>query len=661
MNELELLDRIYMDVVTAMRNANRAQEHLSPEDVRAYIQSRLQQQGYQGPDLQTPQDLVERVRQIEAAPDMASAIAVNAAQGMTFGLLDEAVGFFSEEAKDEMRRIKKTSREELPWYATYLPEIVGSFAAPGAAASATARAGAGLGRTALAAGGVGALESAIAGFGEAEGTPIERLPQTLKSGAIGGVLGTILGGAGYGAGKIYRSLTGKTGQTVEEQARELVQRSAGPRGAEGVAEDLARMQDVTPSATLADVPEMRPLARGAAAESRAARDRFREVMIPRTREAHERVDDYLTRAVQETDVPPTVAARRTSLQSRLASGQQAYRQLEATVTDVMTKDLGAALTNRLAFRAWKKANDEIVAAGGEPLRRVIIKKGDDFVLSGTPADFRTLQAIKGGLDDAVSGAGRKRSTMRIRAQARDRFSTAMDEAVAGFGDAQRVWHSLNQEARAIADGANFLRRSADGVGEDMARYAGNQAAQDAYRLSAAEHLSDEIRRKARRADPTRAVSAQVLDPSPEMEAKLAQLFPDEAGFARFLDEIDVERELMMSTRAQTRGAEGGVVDITRSLQEGAPGAELLQRASIIPVAPGVGTARIGADIAQSALTRRARERAGQVSGLLGRQMTGSRLDATNLLMGSPGGRMPGLGSFMQFRSPAALLMAMQDR
>lgn len=658
MDEKTILNQIILKLGGAIRQANRQGVEFSDEDVRQVLHGMLDQSGI-GAIYDTPAQVIERVRQIESAPDPASAVAVNFAQGATFRLLDDVVGLFDEGTKEELRRIQESSYQEGPWYTTILPEIAGGFATPGLAASGTVRAGGSLLRAAGAAAATGAVEGGIAGFGTAEGSPLERLPQTAKGMLFGGTAGALLGGAGYGLGKGYRYMTGRTGLSTGDEARRFAQRTANesPRGVEGVLEDLNRMQEHTPTATLADVPEMRPLARGAGAASREARDRFRETMTPRTREAYDRIDSYLMRSLQETDVPENVMARRQQLAQRFTEGQAAYRELERTVTDVMTKELGDAMTNERAYRAWQRANREIVASGGEPLRNVIRKEGERYVLTGVPADFRTLQAIKMGMDDAVEAVGRQGGARRIRAEARNKFATAMDDAVSGFGDAQGQWYRMHQQSRAIAEGESFLRKKADQVREDLARFTDPQVA-DAYRQSAAEQLSNEVRRKARRSDPTRARTAQVLDPSQEMEDKLELLFGDEQGFTRFLDEIDTEREMMLSARGHLRGDEGQAVDIVGTLQRAGPGSEELQRMSIIPVAPGIGAARLAADAARSGMARRAVARGEEVGGLLGRQMTGSAADASNLLRGAIRPAAPGLGSFGLFRSPAALYMAL---
>jgi len=659
-DEKTILNQIILKISGAIRQANRHGMEFTQTDVTEVLHNLLDQAGI-GPIYNTPAQVIERVRQIEEAPDPASAVAVNFAQGATFRLLDDVVGLFSEGTKEEMRRIQEASYREGPWYTNILPEIAGGFATPGLAASGTVRAGGSLLRAAGAAAATGAVEGGIAGFGTAEGSPQERLPSTLKGALYGGAAGALLGGAGYGLKKGYRYMTGRTGLSVEDEARRFAQNAANesPRGVEGVLEDLGRMQEATPTATLADVPEMRPLARGAGAASRNARERFRAVMTPRAREAYDRIDGYLARALQDTDVPETVLGRRKLLAQRFAEGQQAYRQLEETVQNVMTPELGEALTNERVWRAWSRANRELTDSGQEGLRQIIRKEGNRVVLTGEQADFRTLQAIKFGLDDAVGAASgsRQKGAAAVRAKLRDQYSTAMDNAITGFGDAQDQWYRMSQEVRAITDGSTFLRKTADQVREDLSHITDPQV-MDAYRLSAAEQLSEEVRRKARRADPTSARNAQVLNPSQDMEDKLELLFGDEDGFVRFLNEIDTEREMMISARGLRGGEEGQAVDIVGTLQRAGPGAEEMQRMSIIPVAPGIGAARLAADAARSGITRRAVRRGEEVGGLLAGRMTGSAADASNLLRGAITPGRPGLGSFGLFRSPAALYMAL---
>lgn len=131
-------------------------------------------------------------RKLSGAEKVA-AVGSKLGSGATFGLLDEAVGLFDEDSKNEQRFLQKQLSEENPG-AAFGAEVLGSIAMPGSIFKAAPKA-AGLvrkGATVLA---EGAAQGGLAGMGQAEGGLEERLRGFGKGASAGAIGAGVLGGA----------------------------------------------------------------------------------------------------------------------------------------------------------------------------------------------------------------------------------------------------------------------------------------------------------------------------------------------------------------------------------------------------------------------------------------------------------------------------------
>jgi hypothetical protein len=122
--------------------------------------------------------------------------------GATFGLLDEAVGLFDEDAKNEQRFLQEQFSEENPKTA-FASEVLGSIATPGSIFKAAPKA-AGVVRKAGTMLAEGAAQGGLAGFGNAEGSLEDRLAATGRGATVGSVAAGVIGGATRGGARLYQ-------------------------------------------------------------------------------------------------------------------------------------------------------------------------------------------------------------------------------------------------------------------------------------------------------------------------------------------------------------------------------------------------------------------------------------------------------------------------
>lgn len=644
--ELEKLNTLFNTVVRAMRGAG-GQGRATPAEIQALIQE-------EDPRFTTPQEIVERIRQIESAPDLLGGVALSALQGISFDFLDEAIGFVAgEEAKEELRRQTRAFRRERPKTA-FVSEMAGGFVVPGLGAGRTAQTI----RQAAARGAlIGAGEGAIAGAGAAEGGVVERLVGAGTGAAFGGAAGGLLAGGTRGAVQAFRGLTGRTGQTAAESAREFAQEVVGetPRGIEGTLEELARMQELVPEARLADVPEARPILEAATTTSTRARAEATSVLPPRAKSARERVETDLLENLG-VDAPPSARARAESIQTKIQRGSEAYEGLARTVGKVDDEVIDDLLVNTAVREVMPSVNRRLRRAGIETPK--LIKKGAEGAIERTDnlPSFRQLQGIKLQLDDEVSSlyrAGRPGEAGEL-ARFRDEFREGMEEAVSGFGDAQQRWMQVMREKDGLEAGMQFISKQSDDIAADLDRFADFPEAEAAYREGAVASLIQRLRGQVRRGDVSRFFDTA------EMDAKLSMLFPDEGGFQRFLDQLDIEREMQATVTAGLGGSPTARrLNLTEFLS--APtGRRTVQRVAESPFAPGIALSRLAGELQQRALTERGRRRAGEVGGLLGEAVLApGQVSARRLLTGGVGS----LGTSLNFltRTPRALLLAMRGQ
>ncbi len=657
--ESQKLDALYSDIAAGMRSHMASPLMLMEEIGRRAASYRIppaQGQQYTMEDVnRVMQRMSERVRVINETPDIASTIAVNLAQGMTFGLLDDAVRLFAPETGEELRRVQKVGRTERP-KTSFASELLGGLIAPGATMGTGVRSGATAARMIRGAAGAGALEGAAFGLGESEGTASERAKATAIGLVGGGVLGSAAGGAVHAGRGVARYVAGRSGRTAEEATRNFVQGVAerSPRGIDGILEDLRRGKNLVPEFQLADVAEMRPVLAGASRASREARGLVDVTLPPRAREAAERTNRMLSETLELGNLPETLKTRAADLIERRVQGSQAYKQITNEMVDV--EDLADFVSLRGVKKAWRAANNRLSDWGRElmPLTRKVENEAGEIVEELTDSvNYGTLQHISNEMTDKMNRLYRTGSNEAARTikEVRDDFNTTIRERVMRLGDAQRNWHELSEIQRAIDAGGNFMtpKNIALSIQDDMSRFTGE--AREAYREAAAESIAAGLRKRKR----SLPVSS-VLD-SPEMTAKMHELYPDPEAHQTFMAALSREDDMYQTLQLTHAGKELPVPDLVGELQEGA-GARTMQRIATMLAAFKVGSARLGAEAHMGMLGTQAREKAQDVGGRVAHSLldTGEArsMDVLDLMMGKRGGIRPGTPSFLALRSPLAI-------
>lgn len=650
--ELEKLNELFNTVVRAMRGAA-GEGRATPAEIQALIQE-------EDARFTTPQEIVERIRQIEAAPDVLGGVATAALSAASFEFLDDAIQLVAgKETAEEFRRQQRAFRRERPKTA-FASELAGGFLVPGLGGLATGSRQVGaqtirqaLGRGAL----IGAGEGAIVGAGAAEGGVGARIVGAGTGAAFGGAFGGLLSGGTRAGVQAFRGLTGRTGQSVTESTRQVAQEFVGetPRGIEGTLEELTRQQRLVPEALPADVPELRPLLEAATTVSPRARATASEVLPPRAKAARQGVIDDLVDNL-DVDTTPNARARAEAISTATQRGSEAYDSLSRTVTAVSDETIDELLTSGPVRRVMARVNKTLKDAGIES--PALTQKVDGVIVRTDAApSFDVLQAIKLELDDVVTSKFGKRrpNAGRKAAEVRNEFRDAMEDAIDDFGDAQSGWMRIMREKEGLDAGMQFWTKTADDVADDLNRFGQFPGAEEAYREGAAASIIQKMRRGARRGDPTR-----VFD-SIDMEEKLGVMFPTEEAATRFFEQLDI-RQGFQATLSSGLGGSPTARRLNLVEMLSAPtGRRTVQRVAEAPFAPGIALSRLGGELQQRALTTRGRARAGEVGGLLGDAMLGKggELSARNLLTGPLGRTATPLG--LLTRSPRALLAALRGQ
>lgn len=201
-----------------------------------------------------------------------AAVGSELGSGATFGLLDEAVGLFDKDAKNEQRFLQHQLAEENPKTA-FAANVAGSFATPGSFFKAAPKA-AGIGRKVFSVLREGAAQGAAAGVGNNEGGLGERVQAGLK----GAGWGTVAAGALGGAGKVISGSVRKGAEALGLTApslEELVSKIAN----EDIAKARLKLEQfkqrrLDTEATVADVlPQGEGALRASATANREVRKR----------------------------------------------------------------------------------------------------------------------------------------------------------------------------------------------------------------------------------------------------------------------------------------------------------------------------------------------------------------------------------------------------
>ena len=653
-------------------------EHIQDSLGNAYVTPPAQGQPLTMDDVyKSMERIADRVQTLESIPDVASAIAVNIGQGITYGLLDDAVRLFGKgagavlgegspaarglmEEADMLSGIQERSREFRPKTA-FASELLGGLGAPGFSQLAAVRTG---GTAKLIGKGIlaGAVEGGAAGFGEAEGDLMDRLGAT----AFGAGAGALLMGAGAAATGTTRAgkrfLTGGEGRSPLESAREFAQSGADASaiGAPGILSEVGRLQRVVPEALPIDVGVVRGMAADVSRGSTTARGAIDEVLTPRMRDTSNRVERQLTETMG-LDLPADLQARTQRIQTLRDQGKAAFQELEKTVR-VDVEPLSPYLNNMEMYSVWREAN-KLPAGLDDPLDKVytrVNRRTDPrgFVVTAESIDFRTMQHMREALNARVNRlSSRKRSTASASdlRKFRDQFNAAVDFEVAEYGPVRKQYYEMVQMDRATTEAKTFLtEKDIPFLAEQFALMP--PAVRDAYRESAVEQIAIRMRQK----DYNTADISKMFN-NADMERRLEILFPTEGGMQRFQERMGVEKQ-MFDTHQAFRGVDKPQSRDLVGHLTGGPGSEMIQRSFTMFAMPEVQAARTGAGLFSRGLKKSATERAEKVGGILGRAAVDTGEETMGgLLTGGLGSVAPGAPSQMAFRGPLSIFNVARNK
>lgn len=611
---------------------------------------------------QSLQQMAGRLLELDSvAPDPVSGTIMSGFHGATFGLIDDVLDLVGqEEAAEGYRERREAFRGEHPWMSG-LAEFGGGMAVPGLSAVKGLRTGS----TALRAGGKGALvggvEGAVAGFGESEGTAVERLLSTATGAAIGAGTGGVIGAGTHGGRAARKAVTGHTGRSVKEEAREFVQSGLeqSERGIEGVLEGFERSRELVPTARLAAEREMQVMTRDAARYSQEAKDMLRSAGRTDLPAASTRASDMLAQTLGADDLPDMLKARASRLATVKEQGELAYEALESV--SIPAQNMAAYLRSEEVVSIIDEMN--LALRRTRRPTRDVIRTGDDgrVEIIADQIDFRFLQDIKDQLKSRISRRANsgdvtspvQREDIRLL----DQYNDAMLDEINKLPEGQRAWFTYREHGRALEEGMGAVGKTSTEILEDIGgeapKYTGEFA--ETYREAAIESIAQRVRMRGSEQD-----VSDFLTRSQEMRDKLDVLFPDPERAQRFLDQMEVEGRTFELFKGSKRGTAIPSRDLAQEISSGMK-SETGQRIGAAFVAPWLQGGRLAADIQHSTVGKAARKRAEEVGGLLTKSTLGEPggLDARNLLTGSRGSIAPGLLSRAAFRSPAALLLAMR--
>ena len=250
-----------------------------------------------------------------------------------------------------------------------------------------------------------------------------------------------------------------------------------------------------------------------------------------------------------------------------------YDDLAKLQTDLRTK---AAPLYEAAYKHGEVSNPDVLqflqlpqfqAAMGEA-KKLLAAEGREFDASKPTVEV--LDQVKRGLDalieketDAVTG--KMTSLGRVYANKKREFLGALDEAVPQYKQARAVYAGDAELLDSMRAGLNEFRRTPHE--EVLKRVAAmSPSERDAYRTGVARALYDEVMGSSNNIN-----AAQRLIGSPEMRAKLQQLFDNPAQFKLFATALEREAQLFQQANRVLGGSQTGKRIQMREELEGSPG------------------------------------------------------------------------------------------
>ena len=450
-------------------------------------------------------------------------------QGLTFNLLDEAIGLVSPEEGERVQRQSRQFQEEHPILSAggeiagaIVPGILGGVGAaralPAAANAFTRTTARRLGTGAL----IGGAEGALSEAGRAE------TGERLRAAATGGAFGAVGGAIGAGVvtpllsvagSQIARRLPGAAnrragrlvGNILEEQggSAEIDRLAAQARRVGGETGDEVRVFDLV-GPKLGQAAELDPVA------LRQATDAIER----RSARAPSRIKQQTELALGVED---SAEELRQLARTQRAATRQAYNELSADQQMIPNTELIEDLLERPSGkRAFNTAAKARADNGLAPL-----PEGQ--------MDFDAMQDVKLALDDQVTRAyksGTPNAARGVR-ELRDSWVVQMNNTFENFAPTQAQFAGAAQIDEALEQGRRIASKSLQEVDDDLLRIADDPVLMRAYRSGAAEGVGERV---SRRENPVKIFNEELRD-------KIERLAPEGADVGRLGDALDLEARL----------------------------------------------------------------------------------------------------------------------
>jgi hypothetical protein len=536
------LEALWQDLMATVRRVKAAGTAVTPDHMDEFVYQRS------GGKVRSVDELKAALRQRDVAPGKAAGIARAAHQGLTFGwgdelsgAIDAALGGSYAETRDREREAADAFRATNPKTAL-AAEVAGSLLLPFGAAGTAARS-ASLGRMAVAGGLVGAGTGALAGAGASEATtPAGVYEDTKDAAGLGFGLGAGLGAAARpaaamlgGVPHVLQDLLAPA-TAAERRATSGLARII-PEGADATAR---QMEQVRPGrGMVADLsPDMGDALRAATNKSSAVSQAVRPELVARGAGTGERLAEDLlqTAGLPGLNLPEVTAAAKNVVGRGRPLNQKLYGPLERLYPALTPSEETAPLLELLTHPEVEKIYAGVVGSGGR---------------TGAPS-FTQMQAVLHKLQDATSAAYRRgENNLASEMQTlSEQFSGAMEQAMPGFRAANRGYATAQHTLRAFDDGATAMSVDSRALAGMLARArkSGGEEAVTAFRMGALDKMAQDLRALATNRDAATRFTAM----GPELEARLAQLFPSEGAMKRFLARADVER-MFRTTQERVAG------------------------------------------------------------------------------------------------------------
>lgn len=478
------------------------------------------------------------------------------AQGMTFGLGDEAAGIGNAAAnivsapftaKDfnpvgayqagkgaQQLRLRDARGRLGPGGAA--AEIGGMFLS-GNPAGAMARIPTLAGRVQQGVG-MGAGQGALAGFGYGEGAEGSALA-ALGGGIVGAGAGAALPvGITFAGDRIagMRNLIGRPGDIAARNLRNALDADGLTPAQAGAGMDAARANGVP--GMLADQGEnLRNLLGSVTRQPGASRRIGTEVLRQRQLEQGERIEAAIARDLGPISDPNRVAADLAE-QARVSAAPlyDAFRAAPGA-SSVRLDDLMA----RPSFREGLKKASELAAERGDDPRSLgfDLDQSGEVVLTQTPS-WQTLDYIKQGMDDVVyanknqlTGAPQRNNKTSSVGNTRRMLVARMDAINPTYREARAAYAGPVRAQESLEKGRKALGKNADDINAQVERLSPFEMEQ--YQLGLRAAMADMV---ASRSDTGDKVGA--LLGTRKKRAALARVFGGRPEFDRFIQTLEME-------------------------------------------------------------------------------------------------------------------------